>query len=135
MNNYIKDAIKTESVNFSEIRDRLPDQTLRMLHAAIGISTEAGELLDSLKKHIFYGKTIDTVNLSEELGDLFWYMAIMADAMGYDSFDRIMSTNIEKLRARYGDKFSDERAIHRDLGAERSVLERTPDLSETCQST
>lgn len=120
---YIKAAIKTESNDFEPIKNRLQsEQTIRLLHAGIGLSTESAEILDSLKKHIFYGKPLDEVNLKEEMGDLFWYLAIMADSLNID-FETIMSKNIEKLKARYGQKFSEEKAIERNLILERQTLE------------
>ena len=120
---YIKDAIKTESTNFEAMDERLKDNGLkRLLHAGIGLSTESGEFLDALKKHIFYGKELDKVNLAEEMGDLFWYMAIVADELGFE-FEEVMQRNITKLKARYGDKFSEEKAEKRDLDTERSILE------------
>ncbi len=120
---YIKNATKTESVNFETIGTRLQTkENIRLLHAAMGISTEAGELLDALKKHLFYGKDLDRTNLFEEVGDLFWYMAILADELGFD-FEQAMEKNIEKLRARYGEKFSETKAQKRDLTKERAILE------------
>jgi NTP pyrophosphatase (non-canonical NTP hydrolase) len=120
---YIKDAIKTESTNFSGMNDRLNDDGLkRLLHAGIGLSTESGEFLDALKKHIFYGKELDKVNLAEEMGDMFWYMAIVADELGFE-FEEVMERNITKLKARYGDKFSEEKAEKRDLETERKIID------------
>lgn len=121
--NYIKDAIKTESQDFKAIGERLSQQkNIRLLHGAMGLATESGEFLDALKKHLFYGKELDNVNLSEELGDLFWYMAIIADELGVD-FESVMKTNIDKLRARYGEKFTEQKADKRDLKTERNILE------------
>jgi len=121
---YIKNAIKTESVDFNAIENRLSQKgMIRLLHAGMGLSTEAGEFLDSLKKHIFYGKPLDKINLAEELGDLFWYCAIVADELGVE-FEQIMERNIEKLKARYGDRFNEERAEKRDLKLERDILEK-----------
>ncbi len=121
--NYINDAIKTESNDFSAMDTRLKDNGLkRLLHAGIGLSTESGEFLDALKKHIFYGKELDRVNLAEELGDLFWYMAIVADELGVE-FESVMERNIQKLKARYGEKFSEEKAENRDLENERLILD------------
>ncbi|WP_034719851.1 nucleoside triphosphate pyrophosphohydrolase family protein [Bacteriovorax sp. DB6_IX] len=120
---YIKDAVRTESRNFEAMNERLNDDGLkRLLHAGIGLSTEAGEFLDALKKHIFYGKELDKVNLAEEMGDLFWYMAIVADELGFE-FEEVMERNITKLKARYGEKFSEEKAEKRDLDTEREILE------------
>jgi NTP pyrophosphatase (non-canonical NTP hydrolase) len=121
---YIKNAIKTESQDTDGMNIRLTDDgTKRLLHAGIGLATESGEFLDAIKKHVFYGKELDRVNLQEELGDLFWYMAIACDELGAE-FEPIMARNIEKLKARYGEKFSEERAENRDLDKEREILER-----------
>lgn len=122
---YINDAIVTESRDFLAMDDRLKDNGLkRLLHAGIGLTTESGEFLDALKKHIFYGKELDRVNLKEEIGDLFWYLAIACDELGVE-FEPIMERNIEKLKARYGEKFSEDRANKRDLSLERNILEKT----------
>ncbi|MFG1492194.1 nucleoside triphosphate pyrophosphohydrolase family protein [Halobacteriovorax sp. ZH4_bin.1] len=120
---YMSDAIRTESRDFDAMNTRLKDDGIkRLLHAGIGLSTEAGEFLDALKKHIFYGKELDRVNLAEELGDLFWYMAIVGDELGI-KFEDVMERNITKLKARYGEKFSEEKADKRDLDSERKILE------------
>ncbi|MCB0357936.1 MAG: nucleoside triphosphate pyrophosphohydrolase family protein, partial [Bdellovibrionales bacterium] len=95
---------------------------IRLLHGAIGLATEAGEFLDALKKHIYYGRELDRVNLAEELGDIFWYCAIIADELNVP-FAKIMETNIEKLKARYGEKFTEEKAENRNLTVEREILE------------
>lgn len=120
---YVANALKTESLDIKAITGRVSDpETVRLLHAAIGLETEVGEIQDALKKHIFYGKPLDKVNLGEELGDLFWYMAVMSDVLGV-SFEAVMEKNIAKLKARYGDKFSSEKALNRDLDTERKILE------------
>ena len=121
---YVKLAIKTESTDFTAMNTRLENDGLkRLLHAGIGLSTESGEFLDALKKHIFYGKDLDRVNLAEEMGDLFWYLAIVSDELGVDMSD-VMERNIAKLKARYGEKFSEEKAENRDLDTEREILEK-----------
>ena len=120
---YIEQAKRTESVNFSDIAKRLnTPKMMRLLHGAMGVSTEAGELLDAIKKHVYYGKPLDEVNIFEEIGDLFWYLAILSDELGFD-FEKIMAKNIDKLQARYKDKFSEESAINRNLNKERSTLQ------------
>jgi NTP pyrophosphatase (non-canonical NTP hydrolase) len=121
---YIKDAIKTESTDFKSMDERLSKDGLkRLLHAGMGLSTEAGEFLDALKKHIFYGKELDRVNLAEEMGDVFWYCAIVASELGIN-FEEVMDKNIQKLKARYGEKFSEEKAETRNLDKERDILEK-----------
>lgn len=121
---YIKNAKRTESVDFQAIENRLCQKSnIRLLHAAMGLSTEAGEFLDSMKKHLFYGKPLDKINLAEELGDLFWYCAIVADEFGI-SFEEVMERNIEKLKARYGERFDEQKAENRNLKLERDILEK-----------
>jgi len=121
--NYVENAIKTESVDFDKIKDRLSNKdTIRLLHAAMGASTEAGEFVDMLKKHIFYGKDIDFVNAKEEIGDVLWYAAIAADVLK-ETMNNIMTVNIKKLKKRYPDKFTENDAINRDTDEERTILE------------
>ena len=124
MKEYVRSALKTESTDFDAIGARLGQvENQRLLHAGIGLATEAGEFLDALKKHIFYGKDLDRVNLSEEMGDIFWYCAIISDQLGVD-FETVMKTNIAKLKARYGEKFTEQGATERDLNVEREILEQ-----------
>ena len=57
---YVANALKTESIDMKPIIERLSDPTtVRLLHAAMGLETETGEIQDQLKKHIFYGKKLD----------------------------------------------------------------------------
>ena len=129
--NYVKSAVKTESKNFKEIGLRMATvQNQRLLHAGIGLTTESGELLDTLKKHIFYGKPLDKVNLEEEIGDIFWYCALIADELGVH-FDEIMSKNIAKLKSRYGEKFTETAAQSRNLKTEREILEKSTPSNQT----
>jgi NTP pyrophosphatase (non-canonical NTP hydrolase) len=120
---YVKLATVTESKDFAAIAERTgTKENIRLLHAAIGLCTETGELQDALKKAIFYGKPLDKVNLAEELGDVMWYIAIACDTLGV-SLESVMEKNIAKLTARYGDKFSQAAALNRNLDAERQILE------------
>ncbi len=121
---YKEMVLKTESSDLNAMSSRLKDKrALRLLHGSCGIATEAGELLDAMKKHIFYGKEIDIVNVVEELGDLMWYTAIILDELGVE-FEDVMDKNINKLKARYGNKFSEDNANSRDLNKERKILEK-----------
>jgi NTP pyrophosphatase (non-canonical NTP hydrolase) len=94
----------------------------QLLHAGMGLVTEAGEFMDALKKHLIYGKPLDTVNLNEEIGDALWYIAMALRVTGM-SFEDCMQLNIDKLHKRFPDKFTETEAIHRDTVAERKILE------------
>lgn len=121
---YIENVLKTESSNFDEIGSRLNlPKVMRLLHASLGMVTESAEFADAIKKTIFYGKQTDIVNLKEELGDIFWYVAIACNQLNI-SFEEIWEANIAKLHARYGISFNKEGAINRDLTIERYILEK-----------
>jgi NTP pyrophosphatase (non-canonical NTP hydrolase) len=120
MDNFIEDCKRTES-RLNGIL--MSEGSSRLLHAALGMSTEAGEFLDQLKKHFFYSKMLDLTNLHEELGDLLWYIAIAMDELGTD-FPTEMNRVIRKLQVRFPDKFDAVHAACRDLDAERQGLER-----------
>lgn len=70
---------------------------------AMGVVGEAGEVVEKWKKIVAYkqGKTsqADLDELAKELGDVVWYIAVMAHSLGY-SFDDIMQRNVEKLKSR-----------------------------------
>ena len=122
---YVNKAVRTESCDFDAISKRLQDPKLiRLLHVGMGLATEAGEFVDQLKKHIFYGKELDLVNLGEEIGDTEWYCAVGADALN-QRLSHILFQNIAKLEARFPEKFTEEEANSRDLDRERKVLEST----------
>lgn len=96
--------------------------TLEILHGAIGLATESGEVLDMMKKHIYYGKPMDYTNLAEEVGDVMWYCALLLRSMGM-SFEQVAQMNINKLEKRFPEKFTEEQALQRDLFTERAQLE------------
>jgi len=89
-----------------------PSDLESLLHAGIGISGEAGELLDCLKKSWVYGKPIDDLNLHEELGDLLFYITALADLIGTD-LGQLMRDNMAKLEKRYPSGYTDADALRR----------------------
>ena len=120
---YKKEALRTKSNNYGAISERLSmPSTLDLLHSSLGLCTEASEFADVVKKHIYYGKELDIINLEEELGDICWYMAIAMEALDVD-FNCVMNRNIAKLRSRYPEKFSEDKAQNRDIEKEREQLE------------
>lgn len=104
-----------------EIKQRLSGN-VTLLHGIIGICTEAGEIQDQFKKHVWYGKELDMVNIKEELGDILWYIQLICNEMVVTITD-LQITNMRKLEQRYKGKFSTGAALDRDLEAERKELE------------
>jgi NTP pyrophosphatase (non-canonical NTP hydrolase) len=119
---FIRDAVRTEAPITEETEYRMT-QAARALHGAMGLCTEAGELMDAYKKHIFYGKELDVTNVKEELGDVLWYVAELCDVYNF-TFEEIMELCIAKLRKRYPQRFTSDAALNRNLIAERCVLEQ-----------
>lgn len=86
--------------------------TADMLHMAVGVAGEAGELLDAVKKHVIYNKTLDRANVIEELGDLEFYMEGLRQTVGV-SREETLQANIAKLAVRYAGGYSDKAAQER----------------------
>ena len=93
-----------------------------LMHAAMGLCTEAGEFMDALKKAACHGRPIDVVNLREEIGDILWYAGLASHHLG-TTFEELMALNQAKLKLRYPERFDAMKSIHRDVAAERVVLE------------
>lgn len=125
-NDYQREALRTEyTPPFATVPTDAPltaRELERLIHGMFGICTETGELQDMMKKHLIYGKPFDRVNVMEECGDILWYIALTLHAAGYSMTDS-MERNIAKLRKRFPDKFTSEKALTRDLTAERNALE------------
>lgn len=125
---YIYYGKKSPHINIEETAlDGIPkhtvtEQQLRLLHAGLGLLTEAQEFLAPVIYSISHGGKLDLVNLKEELGDMMWYEAIACDTLG-TTFEEEQDRNIAKLTKRYPEKFTEELAINRDVAAEREVLE------------
>lgn len=97
-----------------------------LLHGLIGKITECGELADALIKSLDGGEPLDLVNIEEEMGDGFWYDSLIIKSLRIirsTTFLGILTKCIDKLKARFGDKFSEEKALNRDLETERKILE------------
>ena len=93
-----------------------------MIHASLGIPSEAGEICDIIKATVAYGKPLDTAHLVEETGDLFWFMTLMLRTVGV-TWDHVLGANIAKLEARYpSGSFSQAAALKRDLDAEKAAM-------------
>lgn len=116
-NEYQKLAMRT---NDGKANDRLAlflrsGNVGELINGVLGLTGEAGEVADLVKKEIFHEKGIDLEHLQKELGDVMWYIAMICDSCGLD-MECVMETNIEKLKARYPEGFDTFRANHREVG-------------------
>lgn len=95
------------------IRSSITAENAHMLHMAIGLSGEAGELLDAVKKHVIYEKELDVINVIEELGDLEFFLEGFRQSIGVNR-QEIINNNIKKLSIRYSRiEYSNEAAQNR----------------------
>ena len=122
---FVNTTTSKPSKEFPEFADRLNDlkiqgfPTERLLTAAVGMSAEAGEFTEIVKKIVFQGKPVNQENLfhlKRELGDIMWYVS--QACLGLDiSIEEVIQMNFEKLSARYPEgAFSIERSENRKEG-------------------
>lgn len=83
-------------------------------HALHGMVSEIGELHGIYQK-TYQGHDFHEDHAKRELGDLLWFIAEYCTSHGWNLED-IMEENIEKLRKRFPDGFSEERSLHRAEG-------------------
>ena len=129
MNNFTEDYVTfVNSVTSEESRlkfpfraslDRMEDQfgtpPQRLITAALGLSAEAGEFGDLVKKCLFQGKELNKENrelMIKELGDVMWYLAQGCMALGV-TIDEVLWANIDKLEKRYPNGFEVSRSENR----------------------
>ena len=84
-----------------------------LINGVMGLCGESGEAIDIVKKHLAQGHELDREALVKELGDIAWYLAETAYALDVPLED-VLQQNIEKLRKRYPEGFSQERSICRE---------------------
>lgn len=77
-----------------------------LIHAGLGLISEAGEVATSVKASCVYGKEVDISNLVEEAGDCLWFLSLLSKCIGV-SLEDIAKDNIRKLRTRYPKGYSD----------------------------
>lgn len=86
-----------------------------LIQGVMGLCGEAGECIDLVKKCIYQGKELDKEHLAKELGDVAWYLATTAKAIGYD-LETVLEMNIAKCLARYPNGFEVARSENRAKG-------------------
>lgn len=107
INEYQQLALRTANT------DAMENPIEKITNGAMGLNGEAGEVIDHLKKYKYQGHELDRDYLAKELGDICWYVALLASGIGCD-LENIMVMNIEKLKKRYPEGFEIERSLHRE---------------------
>jgi len=107
---FVRQTTSPESLDYAALLTRMNKLELedecnvsQLITAAFGLSAEAGEFTEVVKKIILQGKPYSEENvfhLKRELGDICWYMAQACMALD-TNFNEILDMNVEKLSARY----------------------------------
>jgi len=107
---FVRQTTSPASTNYADLMSRLTQLEVqydadvpRLLTAALGLSAEAGEFTEVIKKIFLQGKSYNEENafhLKRELGDICWYLAQACMALDTD-FNEVLQMNYEKLSARY----------------------------------
>ena len=109
------DALKK---SFDDVEKNSNIKTPRLLTAALGLGSEAGEFVEIVKKMFLQGKPPSEDNIfhmKRELGDIMWYWTTACAALDLDPYE-VISENQEKLASRYGEKFEVQRSEVRKEG-------------------
>lgn len=116
-------ALKTLNKDVFEQKDLI-------LNASLGLSGEVGEVNDIIKKYMYHGHKLDDdmkKKIILELGDVCWYVALMAWAIDKTKFEDVLNKNIAKLEKRYHGEFSTEKSVNRKDDSDNSCEETKND--------
>ena len=125
---FVRQTTSPASSNYAELLSRFSQLEVqsdvdvpRLLTAALGITAEAGEFTEVVKKIFLQGKPYSeesVFHMKRELGDIMWYIAQACMALD-TNFREIMEMNYEKLSARYPegafDVYRSENRVKGDL--------------------
>ncbi|MEK3819669.1 nucleoside triphosphate pyrophosphohydrolase family protein [Cytobacillus sp. FSL W8-0315] len=82
-------------------------QPQALCNYALGITGEAGEVADHIKKGVFHGHEMNRHELAKELGDVMWYVANLANLAGF-TLEQVATMNVTKLMKRFPNGFNSE---------------------------
>lgn len=123
-------ALKTLNKDVFEQKDLI-------LNASLGLSGEVGEVNDIIKKYMYHGHKLDDDTKEKiilELGDVCWYVALMAWAIDKTKFEDVLNKNIAKLEKRYHGEFSTEKSINRKENSDNSCEEKKNDSDNSFET-
>lgn len=97
----------------NQIVEEMTPHKAHIMHMAIGVAGEAGELMDAIKKCAIYNKEVDINNVIEELGDLEFFMEGLRQCTGITR-EQTIEHNVAKLSKRYSSgSYSNKQAQER----------------------
>jgi NTP pyrophosphatase (non-canonical NTP hydrolase) len=118
---FVEFTTSRESKSLGEFIDRIVTLNTNvplLLTASIGLASESGEFSEIIKKIVFQGKELNDdvrFHMLRELGDICWYLANAANALGV-GLEEIIEMNVDKLETRYPNGFDVFRSENRAKG-------------------
>ena len=122
---FVQEVTSAPSTNYVDLVQRMnlleaeDADVCKLLTAALGLTAEAGEFTEVVKKIVFQGKPYNEENvfhMKRELGDICWYIAQACMALD-TTFDELIEMNVDKLKARYpGGEFDVHKSENRKEG-------------------
>jgi len=104
----------------------------RLIHGILGLTSESGEIADTLKRWLYYSQPLDEDNLKEEIGDLLWYVALICNTLEIQMSD-CMESNIRKLQKRFPEKFDKELAKEENRDRKSEMEAVTQEKTAECK--
>ncbi|WP_172187124.1 nucleoside triphosphate pyrophosphohydrolase family protein [Lentilactobacillus kribbianus] len=71
-----------------------------LTNCALGLSCEAGEVANLVRRYTFEGDKLDRDQLTKELGDVLWYLSQVAEWADIP-LNEVADDNINRLNVRY----------------------------------
>jgi len=90
----------------------LEAEQARLCDWVLGVGSEAGELQDSIKHHVFHEQPLNLMEVVKEVGDVLWYLSGLCETLGVELED-CAELNLAKLRHRHQGRFSFEGSANR----------------------
>jgi NTP pyrophosphatase (non-canonical NTP hydrolase) len=106
---FVKQTTSTPSSDLAALLTRITELEVNdcnvphLLTGALGLSAEAGEFVEIVKKILLQGKSYteeNIIHMKKEAGDCLWYISQICIALD-TNFEELMQINYEKLSARY----------------------------------
>ena len=112
MNEYQELAKITEK-DYGPNKMELTNNWKRLVSHVLGVAGEAGEVANYVKKGVFHEHGIKPEKIKDELGDILWYVALIAETI-HISLEDVAQHNVAKLKKRYPEGFSVDKSINRE---------------------
>ena len=96
---YVRWGLEMDQYQQQALSTAIYPQNRALEYLALKLCGESGEVAEKIGKSIRDNKPLDDLDMAKELGDVLWYVANLAQFLGYD-LSEIALMNLEKLADR-----------------------------------